>query len=165
MVAGAKPMANGLPVAGVVAQWELFQDFGERVPYFNTFGGGNACIAAAHQVLDIVKDTAVLSNVAAQGRRLRGEMEQILARCEWQTDVRGAGLYIGVEFSRDDERLTPDPVIAGAVVDGMREEGVLISAAGPYGNVLKIRPPLVFDDVDSDRFLSSFERVVRSLRA
>lgn len=164
MVTMGKPMANGLPVAGVVAQWDLFEDFGERVPYFNTFGGGNACIAAAHEVLNIVDDTAVLSNVAAQGRRLRDEMGRILARSERRTDVRGAGLYIGVEFSRDDDRLTPDPAVAGAVVDGMREEGVLISSAGPDGNVLKIRPPLVFDDVDADRFLTSFERVVRSVR-
>ena len=164
MVTLGKPMANGLPVAGVVAQWDLLQDFGERVPYFNTFGGGNACIAAAHEVLNIVNDTALLSNVAAQGRRLRGEMERILARSERQTDVRGAGLYIGVEFSRNDENLTPDSVVTGEIVDGMREAGVLISAAGPNGNVLKIRPPLVFDDADSDRFLTSFERVVRNVR-
>ena len=161
LVTLGKPMANGLPVAGVVGQWDLFEDFGARVPYFNTFGGGNACIAAAHEVLNIVRDSGVLSNVATQGRRLRGEMERILSRAGRATDVRGAGLYIGVEFSRSDPALTPDPQITGQVVDGMREEGVLISAAGPNGNVLKIRPPLVFDDSDADRFLSSFERVVR----
>lgn len=164
MVTMGKPMANGLPVAGVVAQWDLFEDFGERVPYFNTFGGGNACIAAAHEVLNIVNDTAMLSNVATQGLRLRDDMERILARSERATDVRGAGLYIGVEFSLNDAQLTPDAAVAGAVVDGMREEGVLISAAGPNGNVLKIRPPLVFDDSDADRFLTSFERVVKAVR-
>ena len=164
MVTMGKPMANGLPVAAVVAQWDLFEDFGERVPYFNTFGGGNACIAAAHEVLNIVRDTDLLSNVASQGRRLRDEMARLLARSERRTDVRGAGLYIGVEFSRRDAQLTPDPAVTSAVVDGMREKGVLISAAGPNGNVLKIRPPLVFDDADADRFLSSFEHVVRSVR-
>lgn len=164
LVTMGKPMANGLPVAGVVGQWDLFEDFGERVPYFNTFGGGNACIAAAHEVLRIIQDSDILPNVAAQGRRLRSEMERILARPQRAVDVRGAGLYIGVEFSSADAALTPDAEITGRVVDGMRDEGVLISAAGPHGNVLKIRPPLVFDDADGDRFLSSFERVVRKVR-
>lgn len=163
LVTIGKPMANGLPVAGVVGKWDLFEDFGLRVPYFNTFAGGNACIAAAHEVLNIIEEDDVVANVARQGNRLYSEMKRILAGSSHATDVRGAGLYLGVEFSQDDAELTPTPSIAGRVVDGMREEGVLISAAGPSANVLKIRPPLVFNDADTDRFLTSFERVVRNV--
>lgn len=163
LVTMGKPMANGLPVAAVVAQWDLMEDFGLRVPYFNTFGGNNACIAAAHEVLKIIQEDDLLSNVGVQGRKLRLELERILSRARYATDVRGAGLYIGVEFSDPDMELTPAPDITGRVVNAMREEGVLISAAGPQGNVLKIRPPLVFDGADADRLLSAFERVIRNV--
>ena len=165
LVTTGKPMANGLPAAAVVSQWDLLEDFGARVPYFNTFGGNNACIAAAHEVLNIIQEDQLLDNVGVQGARLRAELARILSRARHASDVRGAGLYIGVEFSLPDAELTPAPDIAGQVVDAMREEGVLLSAAGPQGNVLKIRPPLVFDGADTDRLLTSFERVVRRLGA
>lgn len=161
LVTMGKPMANGLPVAGVVAQWDLIEDFGGRIPYFNTFGGNNACISAAHEVLNIIQEEGFLPNVAKQGHRLRDGMKQILARANHATDVRGAGMYIGVEFSQPDAGHTPNAAITSAVVDAMRENGVLISQAGPNGNVLKIRPPLVFSDADTDRFLETFEKSVR----
>ncbi len=165
LVTTGKPTANGLPVAGIVAQWDLFEDFGRRVPYFNTFGGGNACIAAAHEVLRIIEEDRLLDNVEKQSRRLREGMTRILQKANHTTDVRGAGLYLGVEFCERDAGMTPDPVITASVVDAMRENGVLISAAGTYGNVLKIRPPLVFSDADTDRFLETFEKSIRSTGA
>lgn len=161
LVTTGKPTANGLPVAGIVAQWDLFEDFGRRVPYFNTYGGGNACIAAGHEVLKIIQEDRLLENVGKQGRRLRSEMARLLQGSRFATDVRGAGLYLGVEFSEPDEALTPNPQITAKFVDAMRENGVLISAAGAYGNVLKIRPPLVFSDADADRFLETFEKSIR----
>jgi 4-aminobutyrate aminotransferase-like enzyme len=161
LVTLGKPMANGLPVAAVVAQWDLLEDFGSRISYFNTFAGNTACIAAAQAVLQVIQEDHILDNVRRQGQKLRDGMTQILRGARHAVDIRGAGLYLGVEISADDEQCTPDTLAAGAVVDAMREDGVLISIAGPVGNVLKIRPPLVFDDADADRFLTSFERAVR----
>lgn len=165
LVTLGKPMANGLPVAGVIAQWELLEDFGGNIPYFNTFGGNNACLAAAHEVLRVLQDEELPANAAKQGVALRQGMAAILRRAKRATDVRGAGLYIGVEFSCADAGHTPDARITQSVVDAMREDGVLISATGPNGNVLKIRPPLVFSDSDTERFLETFDRAIRKTSA
>lgn len=162
LVTLGKPMANGLPVAAVVAQWDLLEDFGSRISYFNTYAGNTACIAAADAVLQVIQEANLTDNVRRQGRTLLDGMRQIVAIADRAVDVRGSGLYLGVEFSHTDDELTPDPLTASAVVNAMREDGVLISVAGPNGNVLKIRPPLVFDDSDADRFLSSFELAVRA---
>lgn len=162
MVTLGKPMANGLPVAAMVAQWDLIEDFGSRIPYFNTFAGNTACIAAAQAVLQVIQEENLLDNVRLQGKKLRDGMGQILRGASHAVDIRGAGMYLGVEISETDESHTPAAATAAAVVNAMREDGVLISVAGPVGNVLKVRPPLVFDDQDVDRFLTSFERAVRT---
>jgi 4-aminobutyrate aminotransferase-like enzyme len=157
-----KPMANGLPVAAVVAQWDLLEDFGSRISYFNTYAGNTACIAAAEAVLQVIQEANLQDNVRMQGKTLLDGISQIVRGSDLAVDVRGAGLYLGVEFSSAERQLTPDPSAASSVVNAMCDDGVLISTAGPHGNVLKIRPPLVFDDSDADRFLTSFERAMRT---
>jgi 4-aminobutyrate aminotransferase-like enzyme len=92
-------------------------------------------------------------------------METILQNANHPTDVRAAGLYIGVEFSQPDSARTPAPGVARALINSMRNQGVLISAAGPGANVLKIRPPLVFSNADTDRFLEAFDIAVRETAA
>ncbi len=162
LVTLGKPMANGLPVGAVVAQWDLIEEFGSRFSYFNTFAGNTACIAAAQTVLSVIQEENLLQNVRVQGQKLRDGMSRLTRGANRDVDVRGCGLYLGVEFSSTDADRTPDAATASAVVDAMREDGVLISVAGKMGNVLKIRPPLVFDDSDADRFLTSFEKAVRT---
>jgi 4-aminobutyrate aminotransferase-like enzyme len=162
LVTLGKPMANGLPVAAVVAQWDLIEDFGSRISYFNTFAGNTGCISAAQAVLQVIQEDNLLDNVRRQGTALADGMRQILRGANHAIDIRGPGLYLGVEISHPDDARTPDAETANGVVDAMREDGVLISIAGPVANVLKVRPPLVFDDSDTDRFLSSFERAARS---
>ncbi|MFT4009878.1 MAG: aminotransferase class III-fold pyridoxal phosphate-dependent enzyme [Nocardioidaceae bacterium] len=159
LVTLGKPMANGLPVAALVAQWDLLEDFGARIPYFNTFGGNTGCIAAAQAVLQVIQEERLLDNVRMQGKALREGIAHELRGARHDVDVRGCGTYIGVGFS---EAGKPAPAIAASIVDAMRDDGVLISLAGPIGNVVKIRPPLVFDDADTDRFLSSFGRAART---
>jgi 4-aminobutyrate aminotransferase-like enzyme len=137
--------------------------FGSEVPYFNTFGGENVPIAAAQAVLDVIRDEHLVANSADKGAQLLTGMREILARSGVPADVRGAGLYLGVEFVTDLDAKTPDPTTTSAVVNGMRERRVLISVVGPYANVLKIRPPLVFSQNDVDRYLTEFDAVVRGL--
>ena len=90
-------------------------------------------------------------------------MRACLDRAGRPSDVRGAGLYLGVEFVTDLDTKAPDPDTATAVVDGLRRRRVLISVVGPYANVLKVRPPLVFSQNDVDRYLTEFEHVVAGL--
>ena len=80
-------------------------------------------------------------------------------------DVRGSGLYLGVELVRDRDSKEPDPAAATAVVNGLRERRVLISATSEHGNVLKIRPPLVFTEADAGRLLTELDAVLASLPA
>jgi acetylornithine aminotransferase len=156
-------MGNGMPIGGVVARAALIDSFGSAIPYFNTFGGENVPIAAAQAVLDVIRDEQLLANAADKGAKLVAGMTDILARAGVPNDVRGAGLYIGVEFVTNAETKVPDAQTATAVVNAMKHNRVLISVAGPYGNVLKVRPPLVFNEADVDRFLTTFDLVTREL--
>lgn len=158
-----KPMGNGMPIGGVVAKPSHMAAFGSDIPYFNTFGGENVPIAAAQAVLDVIRDEDLIANAADKGAQLLAGMRACLDRAGRPSDVRGAGLYLGVEFVTDLDTKAPDPHTATAVVDGMRRRRVLISVVGPYANVLKVRPPLVFSQADVDRYLTAFEDVVRAL--
>lgn len=156
-----KPMANGLPVAAVVAEWDLIEDFGSQIPYFNTFAGNTGCIAAADAVLGVLQTDGVLDNVRRQSAALVEGMRSATSRVASRFEIRSSGLYIGVGIFGEDGQ-TEDPALADWIVNEMRELGVLISLAGATGSVLKVRPPLVFDDADTDRFLSTFAQVVQS---
>jgi acetylornithine aminotransferase len=120
-------------------------------------------VAAAQAVLDVIREENLMANSADKGAQLLAGMRASLQRAGRPSDVRGAGLYLGVEFVTDLDSKTPDPLIASAVVNGMRRRRVLISVVGPYANVLKVRPPLVFSQSDVDRFLTEFDHVVREL--
>jgi 4-aminobutyrate aminotransferase-like enzyme len=149
-----KPMGNGFPVAGVVVTHDAVARFGREQRYFNTFGGNTVAVAAAQATLDVVQDDDLLGNADRVGRQLRDGIRELADRFDCIGDVRGAGLYLGVEIVRDREAGTPDGATAAALVNGLRDRRVLISATGPHANVLKIRPPLVFSSSDADRLLT-----------
>lgn len=149
MVVMGKPMGNGYPVAGVVTKPEILQDFAKNCGYFNTFGGNPVAAAAAMAVLEVIEDEGLVANAAAAGARLLGGLSALKSRYPAIGDIRGAGLFVGVEFSRPGGT-EPDRALTSRVVNGLRERGVLIGTAGPDGNILKIRPPLCIaaDEVD-----------------
>ncbi|HWG12779.1 MAG TPA: aminotransferase class III-fold pyridoxal phosphate-dependent enzyme [Streptosporangiaceae bacterium] len=163
IVTMGKPMGNGYPVAGVLAVPEVVAGFGRDTRYFNTFGGNTVAMAAAQVTLDVIRDEDLLGNSGRVGTFLRGELAALAARYEAIGDVRGAGLYAGIELVRDRAAAEPDPAAATAVVNGLRERRVLISATGEHGNVLKIRPPLVFTESDAGRLLTELDAVLASL--
>ncbi|HET6735813.1 aspartate aminotransferase family protein [Mycobacterium sp.] len=157
LVTMAKPMGNGFPVAAMAARSEVLRPFAVRMPYFNTFGGNPVAMAAAGAVLDVIEDEHLLGRAAEVGAHLRKELSRIAARDSRIGDVRGAGLYVGVEVVSDPDTKTPDRAGARALVNTLRERHVLISVCGHDGNVLKIRPPLVFSSSDVDWFCTEFE--------
>jgi 4-aminobutyrate aminotransferase-like enzyme len=124
------------------------------VPYFNTFGGNPVSMAAAAAVLDVIEQEGLLANARTVGDALRTELAAI--DDPRLGDVRGAGLYTGVEVVRDPDTKDPDRAEARRLVNALRERQVLISVCGHDGNVLKIRPPLVFSESDVDWFCSAF---------
>jgi 4-aminobutyrate aminotransferase-like enzyme len=161
LVVMGKPMGNGMPIAGVAARAELLAEFGRKIRYFNTFGGSSISVAAASAVLDVIEDEGLMENSRAVGAALRQAMAQAAAGYPGVSDIRGAGLYTGVEF-RDPATGEPDGQAALNVVNEMRERRVLISATGAGGNVLKIRPPLPFGYSHVDQFASALRESLGS---
>ena len=161
IVTMGKPMGNGLPVAGAAASSELVDGFRQRKRYFNTFAASPLQAAAGMAVIDVLEDEGLAANVDAVGRYLQDELRKLQDSCEQMADVRGHGLFIGMEWVADPESKEPDADGASEVVNRLRDKGFLIGSAGPMGNILKIRPPLVFGQEHADAFLTAFEECIR----
>lgn len=165
MVTMGKPMGNGFPVSGVAMRPELVKEFGERARYFNTFGGNPVAAAAGMAVLDVIEEEALQANSLHLGEILKEGLIEISNRHNVIGDVRGAGLFLAVECVTDRETNAPDAGLAGSIVNHMRQHGVLISATGPNGNVLKIRPPLVLQQPEADLFLGAVDAAITATTA
>jgi 4-aminobutyrate aminotransferase-like enzyme len=159
IVTMGKPMGNGLPVAGLVARQDILDGFGRSARYFNTFGGNPVCIAAANAVLDALDADGLPANAAATGTYLKDSLARLAAGSPVLGDVRGAGLYLGVDVVSP-ETGEPSGELASAIVNGMRERRVLISSTGAKGSVLKIRPPLPFRIEHADQLLTMLSEVL-----
>jgi len=146
LVTLGKPMGNGHPVAAVVTRSDIAERFAESSMMFSTFGGNPVACRAALGVLDLIEEDNLIERAHATGGRLRDTLEALAARHEAVGDIRGTGLLIGVELVGDKEARRPEPRLANAVMNEMKERGVLVGLTGPDENVLKIRPPLVLDD-------------------
>jgi 4-aminobutyrate aminotransferase-like enzyme len=164
LVTLGKPMGNGLPIAALVARPEAIEPFGTAVRYFNTFGGNAVSIAAAAAVLDVIEDEGLVEHARVVGGALRAGVAALAADHPVIGDVRGAGLYLGVDLV-DPASGAPAPALATRLVNGMRERRVLISASGPEAATLKIRPPLPFAATDADRFLDVLADTLAELAA
>ena len=158
MVVMGKPMGNGFPVAALVVRSQLLAAVPEEVELFSTFGGNPVACAAALAVLDVIEDEGLVANAAETGSYLRQGLEALAGRHPVIGDVRGEGLLLGVELVGEER--VPAAGRAGRVTEAMRERGILISTTGPAGNVLKIRPPLVFQREHADLLLQTLDEAL-----
>jgi 4-aminobutyrate aminotransferase-like enzyme len=158
-----KPMGNGHPVAAMVAKPEVLDEFGKRVRYFNTFGGNPVSSAVGIAVLEVIEREGLVENARSVGTYLRLGLQELANRYPIIGDVRGAGLFVGVELVRDRATKEPAPQETAALVNGLRERRVLISATGRAANGLKIRPPLVFSKANADHFLSAMDETLAGI--
>jgi len=163
IVTMGKPMGNGYPVAAVALSADVVREFGNDLRYFNTFGGNSVAIAAAQATLDVIRDEKLMENAERVGRFIQNGLRDIATRHPGIGDVRGAGLYIGVEMVTDRGTREPDAKAALSIVNGLRDRRVMISATGYHSNVLKIRPPLAFGEAHAERLLTELEATVASL--
>ena len=159
IVTMGKPMGNGHPIAAMAVRPEILANFGNQARYFNTFGGNTVSTAVARAVLGVIEDEGLIDNAAAQGAYLLAGV-RALGSARFG-NVRGAGLYLGVDMI--DAKGAPDAAAAKQVVNGLRARGVLIGAAGPLANSLKIRPPLPIDRAAADFFLTAFGETLAAL--
>jgi 4-aminobutyrate aminotransferase-like enzyme len=158
-----KPMGNGIPVSGLFAKSHVLASFSDHIPYFNTFGGNPVSMAAAQAVLKVIQQENLQEHSLTIGRQLLDELRTLIDKHESVGDVRGAGLFIGFELVSDRNNKTPDKQLALDVIECLRDRHVLTSVAGPYGNVLKLRPPLAFQAQDIDWLVGALDESLTAL--
>jgi 4-aminobutyrate aminotransferase-like enzyme/Ser/Thr protein kinase RdoA (MazF antagonist) len=151
IVVMGKPIGNGFPLAAVVTTTEIAASFDNGMEFFSTFGGNPVACAAGMAVLEVLEEEGLQENARVVGDYLIGALREL--RYELIGDVRGAGLFLGVELVRDRETLKPADREASRVVNRLRERGVLAGTDGPHHNVIKLRPPLCFSREDADVFV------------
>ena len=160
LVTMGKPMGNGHPVAGMAARPEVLAEFGARSRYFNTFGGNPVSAAAGIAVLEVIGSEGLMENARRTGAYLHEGLRQLQSRHALIADIRGAGLFIGMELRRGGVAGTPATEATKGIVNLLRERRVLVSAAGPHANVLKIRPPLVFGTEHADLLIERLDQAL-----
>jgi len=163
IVTMGKPLGDGHPLAAVVTTPDIAARFAEESNYFNTFGGNPVSASVGKAVLQIIEREELLQQVHDVGDYLLQGLNRLAQRYELIGDVRGKGLFIAVELVRDRDTKEPADHEAAAVVEGMREAGVLLALIGEHRNTLKIRPPLVFSKEHADIALAALDEVMRHL--
>lgn len=157
IVTVGKPMGNGQPIAGLMATADALADFGKYSRYFNTFAGNTVSCAAALAVLNAIEEEQLMPHAARVGQFLLDGIARLANQHEAMGDVRGAGLFVGVELVSDRQARTPDRALTSAVVNAMRDKGVLLSACAQGHNVLKIRPPLVLTQEQAELVITALD--------
>jgi len=161
IVTMGKPMGNGHPIAAMVVKPQIVQTFGTQSRYFNTFGGNPVSCAAGMAVLDVLDGEGLQANARAVGGQLIADLKFLAETFPVIADVRGAGLFVGVELVSG-ESGSSSADLAARVVNGLRDRRILISATGPRGNVLKIRPPLVFSHENAKLLVTGLRDVLKA---
>jgi 4-aminobutyrate aminotransferase-like enzyme len=157
-----KPMGAGHPISGVVARGELLDNYRRHEMYFNTFGGNPVSCAVAMAVVDVIDDERLIENAAAVGSYVLDVFRELQSRHEMIGDVRGNGLFFGIDLVSDRETKEPAADKAQAIVNGMRHKGILMSRIGEHDNVLKLRPPLCFSKENADLLVSTLDEVMEA---
>lgn len=164
IVTMGKPMGNGFPVAAVVTRKQVADCLGDKVDYFNTYGGNPVACAAVLGVLEVLKKENLLEHSQRMGELCAKELQKLQKKHEAVGDVRGIGLFWGIDIVKDRETREPDPDLASRLVMKLRQEyGILINADGPYTNILKIKPPLPFNEDDLEKVVASIDDSLKCL--
>lgn len=153
-----KPIGNGHPMAALVTTEEIAESFANGMEYFNTFGGNPVSCAVGLKVLEIIQRDGLLRNAAAVGEDLLARMRLLMSKHGVIGDVRGLGLMLGIDLVKDRKSKEPATERAGRVVERCRELGVLMGTDGPYDNVIKLRPALVFSQANADHLMQVLEQ-------
>ncbi|MHA6688402.1 aminotransferase class III-fold pyridoxal phosphate-dependent enzyme [Mesorhizobium sp. A556] len=154
IVTMGKPIGNGHPMSALVTTREIAASFNNGLEYFNTFGGNPVSCAAGLAVLDVIERDGLRRNASEIGAYLIKRFREMQARYEVIGDVRGMGLFLGIELVNDRKTKEPATALAKKINDGARSRGVLMGTEGPHDNVLKMRPPMIFSRENADHLVS-----------
>jgi 4-aminobutyrate aminotransferase-like enzyme len=156
-----KPIANGYPLGAVITTRAITDRFANGMEFFSTFGGSTAACAAGLATLRAVEDDGLVEHARDVGAHLLAELRRLRSTHDLIGDVRGSGLFVGVELVRDRRTLAPAADDATAIVNRMRELGVLVGTDGPFHNVIKIRGPMPLTRGDADLVVGALARALR----
>jgi 4-aminobutyrate aminotransferase-like enzyme len=161
IVVFGKPIGNAFPLAAVVTTRTIAEIFQNGMEFFSTFGGNPVSCAAGLAVLDVVQEEGLQENALQMGQALIREFNELQRKHSLIGDVRGSGLFLGLDLVRSQETREPAELEASYVVNRLREQGILAGTDGPHHNVVKLRPPLIFSESDVACFCSKFAQILR----
>src|SRR5882757_4746891 len=160
IVVFGKPIGNAFPLAAVVTTPEIAEAFANGIEFFSTFGGNPVSCAVGVAVLDVVRDEGLQQNAKKVGDYWLAGLADLQQKHEILGDIRGSGLFLGLDLVRNRETREPATVQATYIVNRLRERGILAGTDGPYHNVIKLRPPLIFTEADADLFNLTVDAVL-----
>ncbi|HYU23172.1 MAG TPA: aminotransferase class III-fold pyridoxal phosphate-dependent enzyme [Candidatus Dormibacteraeota bacterium] len=155
-----KPIGNAFPLAAVVTTPEIANSFNNGMEFFSTFGGNPVACAAGLAVLDVLEEENLRQHALRLGAHLIEGLKSLQVRHALIGDIRGSGLFLGIDFVLDRETREPAPLQASYVVNRLRDCGILTGTDGPHHNVIKLRPPLVFSAADAELFVKSLDAIL-----
>jgi len=161
IVTMGKPIGNGHPIGAVITTPEIAESFETGMEFFSTTGGNTVSCVVGMAVLDVIENDKLQQHALDVGTYLKSQLESLKERHCIIGDVRGIGLYIGVELVRDEQTLEPATDEAKYIVERLKDFGLLVSVDGPLNNVLKIKPPLVFTKENADTLIASLDKVLK----
>lgn len=158
-----KPAGNGHPLGVVITTPEIMECFLKQTAFFSTFGGNNVSCAAGLAVLDVIRDEGLIGNASAAGNYLKQGFRGLMVKHDLIGDVRGTGLALGIELVTDRKTQAPAKDETKRILNLMRDEGILIGSEGILGNILKIRPPIVFQREHADLAVAALDRALAKI--
>jgi 4-aminobutyrate aminotransferase-like enzyme len=160
IVVFGKPIGNGFPVAAVVTTREIAETFNNGMEFFSTFGGNPVACAAGLAVLDVLRDEHLQENALRVGNDWIAALQELQRKYPLIGDVRGSGLFLGLDLVLSPETREPAALQASYAMNRLREMGILTGTDGPFHNVIKLRPPLIFSEEDAALFCSVLEGIL-----
>ena len=155
-----KPIGNGHPIGAVITTKEIADTFANGMEYFNTFGGSQVSSAVGMAVLNVMENERLMQNSFENGRLLKNSLEKLKKTYPLIGDVRGEGYFLGIEFVLDQDTKEPAPLHAEYVVERMKSSKILLSTEGPGKNVIKFKPPMVFNQKDLQKLTFELENIL-----
>ncbi|CAJ0558565.1 unnamed protein product, partial [Mesorhabditis spiculigera] len=159
-----KPMGNGFPVSAVVTRKEIADSLGGSVGYFNTYGGNPVACAAVLGVLKVIREENLLEHSEEVGAEFKKSLTALKEKHECVGDIRGVGMFWGVDIVKDRKTREPDTKLALALILKLRQEReILLNADGPHENILKFKPPLCFTTENVKESISALSAVLTEM--
>jgi 4-aminobutyrate aminotransferase-like enzyme len=155
-----KPMGNGHPLAAVVTTNEVARSFENGMEFFSSYGGNPVSCAVGLAVLEVIEEERLQENALETGNYLKQKLNALMKSCPEIGDVRGFGLFLGIEFVKDRDTLEPHTKLAGQVKNRLKESGILVGTDGPYESVIKIKPPMCFNKMNAQHLVDELKMAI-----